>query len=467
MFRVRLFFLASLLVLNMACCTVLLGLTEVGEQLVSTDRLNLRTCPAVATCSVLRTLPLGAQLSVLERRGDWVRVVVSGSRETGWVHSRYTQVVSKIANQQPSKPLLPVSLALLFGLACVIGAMTAMAYSVRVFMRGSEWSQPFAFAVFCTFTGVVIVLNQFGPLISGFVAPWLSLERISFLWTVNSAVAGVNYWQIIICSGAVVAATTAAGARIAGGRTSFSQGFLFGFLFFPVLAIGVLVAWAILKIVNFVMQAIAFIFSFVLIPVIWILNNVVMPILRFIAIPFVWLWENLLREIVLFLAIPFIWFWEVVLQPLLRILSKYLLMPVVYLGLGVLATIFCLFPFGVIGLVMLRSIRDSVIGPLDSDGLFAQGVTAGLLLFDAILQAFISGIDRGVPPLSLSIPMALQAIVLLRVMVVRLEVNEAKRHPDFWHRVRTYGRTSQLELIAACMFLPLTYFVSNSEELDS
>lgn len=466
MFRARLFFLASLLVLHLSCCTALFGLIEVGDQLVSTARLNLRSCPEVATCSVLRTLPLGTELGVLERRGDWVRVVVSGSRETGWVHSRYTQVVENVSSQQPSKPVPPVSVILLFGLACLVGAMTAMAYSARVFTQGGKWGQPFALAVFSIFTGVVIVLNQFGPLISDLVAPWLSLGKVSFLWTVNSASAGVHYWQIILYSCATVAATVAAGARVSGGQSSFFQGFLLGLLFFPVLAAGVFVVWVLLNIFSFIMQAVVFIFSFIMIPFAWIFNNVVMPILRFIAIPLVWLWENLLREIVLLLAIPFIWFWEVVLQPLLGFLSKYLLRPVVYLGVGVLVTILCLFPFGVIGLVMLRSIRDSVIGPLDSDGLFAQGVTAGLLLFDAILQVLINGIDRGVPPLSLSIPIALQAIVLLRVMVVRLEANEAEGHSDFWHRVRTYGRTSQLELVAACMLLPVTFYISNSDDLD-
>src|SRR5947208_16689401 len=91
----RLLSLTVLLTLFAVSGSPLFGLVEAGDRVVTTDRLNLRSCAGREGCSVLRTLPRGTQLGVVERRGEWLHVRSLDSDETGWAHAKYTEVVEK------------------------------------------------------------------------------------------------------------------------------------------------------------------------------------------------------------------------------------------------------------------------------------------------------------------------------------------------------------------------------------
>jgi hypothetical protein len=56
----------------------------------------LRPCPAVSQqCRVLRTLPLATELRVEERQGEWLRISVPATGESGWVHGEYVDIVPR------------------------------------------------------------------------------------------------------------------------------------------------------------------------------------------------------------------------------------------------------------------------------------------------------------------------------------------------------------------------------------
>ena len=55
----------------------------------TTAMLNFRTGPSTSD-GILSVLPFGAQLTILERRGDWLRVSANG--QEGFVHSAYVQL---------------------------------------------------------------------------------------------------------------------------------------------------------------------------------------------------------------------------------------------------------------------------------------------------------------------------------------------------------------------------------------
>lgn len=441
--------------------SALFALAEVGEHIITTDRLNLRSCPDTVDCAVLRTLPRGTHLGVAERQGEWLHVTSLESEETGWVHSGYTQVVESPSSRRSffSALVRRDLLMKLFVVLCILGALVTMASFGRNLRPNATRGHLFALSALSVLTGAVFLLNQFGSLLAKLAAPWgLSLEGVSFLWEVNSIAEGsLSYWKVVLFLGVVMMGVAAVAPGATGGKLSFFQGACTGFLALPLLTIATLLAALVFYLLSFVFKALFYVLSLIAIPFIWLFEHIVAPVLRWLAIPFIWLWENFLREILLFLAPPFVWLWKVILQPLAGILFKFLLKPILFLVLGTVAALVFLFPFGAIGIVALESVRNSLRGSLDSHGLFAQGVTAGFLLLDAAVLAYLNGLDllHTAPPLSLVIPVALQMIVLLRLLLPDEKRAVAEASPVFRQKLVAYWNSSQLEVIATCVMIPV------------
>ena len=345
----------------------------------------------------------------------------------------------------------------LFVTLCILVALLTMASFGRSLRPTATRGQLFALSALSVFTGAIFLLNQFGQVVVELVPSWLRPEGVSFLWESNSFTASsLSYWQITLFLGAVSVGVVAF-APSSCGRLSFLQGACTGFLALPLFTIATLLAALLFYLVSLLFKAIFYVLGFIAIPFIWIFEHIVVPVLSFLATPFVWLWENFLREIILFLAIPFIWLWKVILQPLTGALFKFILKPILFLILGIGVALVCLFPVGVIGVVMLETVRNSFRGSLNSDGLFAHGVTAGFLLLDAVVLAFLNGLGilHTAPPLSFAIPVALQLIVLLRLLVPNERTSLAEANPVFQQKLETYWSSSQLELVSTCLIIPL------------
>jgi hypothetical protein len=430
----------------------------VGDHLITTDRLNLRSCPG-SGCAVLRTLPLGTNLGVIERRGEWLHVKSMEFQQIGWVHSGYTHVVERASREPSLSALWRYELLLkLFVILCILSALLIMTSVGRNLRPNATRGQLFVLTALSVVTGMAFLLNQFGQLLAKLIVPWLSLEKVSFLWKVNSIAEGsLTYWQVVLLLGIVILGIAAVAPSACGGKLSFLQGLCTGFLALPLFTIAVILAALVFYLLSFVFKAVSYVLGLIAIPFIWIFQHLVVPVLRFLAIPFVWLWEHFLREVLLFLAIPFTWLWRVILQPLTGILVKFIFKPVLFLVLGIAAALVCLFPFGVIGVVTLEAMRNSFRGSLDSHGLFAQGVTGGFLLLDAAMLALLNGLGilHMAPPLSLAIPVVLQLLVFLRLLVAKEKQAAAEATPIFQEKLAVYWESSNLELIATCVMIPI------------
>lgn len=466
---IRLSALTVLLALFAGSGSALFALAEVGDHVVTTDRLNLRNCPDTADCAVLRTLPRGTHLEVGKRQGDWLHVTSMESKETGWVHEDYTQVAESSRRSFFSALMRRDLLMKLFVLACILGALWTTASFGRTLRPGATQGHLFALSSLSVLTGVFFLLNQFGPLMAEFVKPWVNLKAVSFFWEINSLAKGISYWMVALFLGTVMAGIAAIAPGANGSRLSFLQGTCTGFLVLPLLTIVALLATIVFYLLSFVFKALAYVLGLIAIPFIWLFEHIVAPALRWLAIPFTWLWENFLREILLFLSPPFVWLWEVLLQPLTELLFKFILKPILFLILGIAAALVCLFPFAVIGIVALETVRNSLRGSLNSHGLFAQGVTAGFLLLDAAMLASLNGLGvlHTVPPLSLVIPVALQLVIFLRLLASNERKDIAEASPAFQQKLATYWSSSQLELISTCVMIPLGLLAAVIGEGDS
>jgi hypothetical protein len=346
----------------------------------------------------------------------------------------------------------------LFVALCIFCALLAMAMVGKNLQPNSTRGQLFALSGLSVVIGAALLLNQFGPLVGELTPAGLNLERVSFLWEVNSLSAGsVSYWQVVLFLGTVMIGVIAIAPSANGGKLSFFQGVCTGFLTLPLFMVASVLAALLCYLLSFVFKAVFYVLGLLAIPFIWIFQHIVMPLLRLLAIPFVWLWENLLREVILFLAIPFVWLWKVILQPLFGILSKFILRPILFLILGTAIAFIALFPFGVIGVVALESMRNSFRGSLGLHGLFAHGVTAGFLLLDASVLAYLNGLGvlHMAPPLSLAIPVALQLAVFLRLLSPKERVAVVEASPVFQEKLETYWSSSKLELITTCVMIPV------------
>lgn len=442
-----------------------------GDHVVTTDRLNLRGCPGTTGCAVLRTLPRGTHLDINARQGDWLHVTSPESKAAGWVHGDYTQVVEHTSSRRlPFSSFISRDLLMKFFVPLFIfGALLTMASVGRNLRENATQGQLFALSALSVLTGAFFLLNQFGPAMAALAEPWLSLKEVSFLWEINSVTKDISYSKLLLFLGVIVTGIAAIAPGANGGRLSFLQGVCTGFLTLPLLTIIAFLTALVLYLLSFVFKALFYVLGLIAIPLIWLYEHLVAPVLRWLAIPFIWLWENILREIILFLAPPFVWLWEVLIQPLTELLLKFILKPIAFLIAGVLVALVGLFPFAVIGAVALESVRNSVRGSLSASGLFAQGVTAGFLLLDALLLASLSSLEvlRAAPPLSLVIPVTLLVVVILRLVVSSERKSVEETSPVFQQRLTTYWSSSQLEMISSCVVIPLSVVASLVGDGDS
>lgn len=92
-------------ILALVLCLVVPILAEGAPQVLSTTRLNLRSCPGTQSCPIIRTLSENSEMDVLEQRGDWLHVRVLQTDEEGWVHSAYTRTLPMMSQDfsAPSK----------------------------------------------------------------------------------------------------------------------------------------------------------------------------------------------------------------------------------------------------------------------------------------------------------------------------------------------------------------------------
>lgn len=440
----------------------LLGAVHAGDQVITMDRLNLRACPGTSGCRVLRTLPLDTQLTVNDSRGEWLHVTVPAKEASGWVHASYTRVVESPASFSWPKFLERGFLARLFVAACFLGALLVPAYVGPRIKPNITGQQFFVLSAVSVLTGAIVLLNQFGPLLAELAPTDLKIYRLSFLWEVNSVVEGnLDYSKIVLLLAALGIGIAAVAPSANGCKISFLQGAGTGFLALPILAAAFLLAGIIGYIIVLIVKLVGFILGIIAIPLIWIWEHILSPVLRFLAIPFVWLWENFLRAIIEFISIPFMWLWRVALRPVTAFLTKFVLVPIVVLIAGVAAALIALLPFGVIGVVVIESVRSSVRGSLNNLGLFAQGVTLGFLLFDATLLAGLNafGVLHTVPPVSLCIPAVLQIIVVLRLLAPR-EPAIGEVCPVFRDKLLSYWKSSRLELVSTCVLIPMALLAS-------
>ncbi len=81
-----------------------------GESIrVTATRANLRSGPST-TSRVVAKVDRGAQLEVLGREGDWIRVAVPGSGATAYIHSSLCEASAPAAPEAaPSRPAAPAS----------------------------------------------------------------------------------------------------------------------------------------------------------------------------------------------------------------------------------------------------------------------------------------------------------------------------------------------------------------------
>lgn len=302
--------------------------------------------------------------------------------------------------------------------------------------------------------GIVFILNQFGPLVEQYTSSFFDMSALSILWEINKIGPATDYSTIIFVILLLSAALTVVAPSANGGRESFLQGLGTGFALLPVLTAALALFGLLGWLVFMLFKLIAYVMGLILVPFIWIFENLLLPVLRFLATPFVWLWENYLRDICLLLATPFIWLWNVVFHPLLSLLFKYILLPVLALAAGIVVATLGMLPIAVVGLSIIDAVKSSVRGRLDCLGFFSQGMAMGFLLFDATLLVFLDrlGILHSVPPLSLLFIVILPGFTLLRQMFNR-NIDPAESHP-FRKKFSHYTESSKVELISTCFIMP-------------
>ena len=406
---------------------------------------------------MIRTLPLDTSLQVTDRRGEWLHVTVTGDGTEGWVHSDYTRTDLPKTSTQAQSFFSPEALLVFFVLGSILGAFIFTGYVAPKLNSAISGKRLIALSMLCVALGVVILLNQFGPLLADLTFNYLDLGKLSPLWQINNSVGTwAKYSHLILLLIALAAAVAAVAPTDGGCRTSFLQGTLTGFLALPALVLVVAVATLAFFILQWIFKAISWILGIIFIPIRWIAEHVLEPVLRFLAIPFVWLWENGLRDLLVFLGTPFVWLWTNLIHPVLGFAFRFLVKPLLLFALGIVASLVALLPFGVVGAIAIESLRGAVRSPMNAVGLFAHGIAIGFLLFDATLLASLASFDliQPMPPLSLIIPLAPQVIVFFRLLVPARLAEEVDC-PGFRDKLTSYWRTSRLDLLATCVIVPL------------
>lgn len=420
-------------------------------------RLNLRNCPAIKDCPVLRTLSRNTPLEVLENQGDWTRVRVEASGDEGWVNSGYiilSPATETASTFEPVKLLLAWKLPIF--LTLLAGAILLLAFLMGKLSPEEFQGPPLLVILVSLALGFTFLLNQFGPLFLKLTASYFDVTALTPLWSVNSVCEQIGYPTVLLIFFLFTLALGIAAPAENECRGSFFQGVSAGFLILPAACIAGAIAAAVIWLIGKIFLLLGYILGIILIPVAWLFTHAILPILRFLAIPLVWIWESFLRDFLLLIATPFIWIKNVILAPLFSFLAKYLIKPIVFLLIGVIGVMVCLFPFAAVGLAILDSARSSVEAPLDSKGLFSQGMAMGFCLLDASLLVSLNyfGILHSTPPLSLLVLLALPVIILLRLLVSREAALDPALEPTFKGRFLVYCKSSKVGLLSSCLILP-------------
>jgi hypothetical protein len=335
-----------------------------------------------------------------------------------------------------------------------MGAILLLAFVLRVAGKGSESvDHPVVMILASLIVGGSFLLNQLGPFLVRMLASRADLSSLSPFWAINSDYQLLSYPKEILVLGLLFFFIWIAAPSTSGGRTAFLQGVCVGFLLVPATVLASALVAAVVWLVWKIALVLYVIVKWVLTPVIWLYDHAILPVLRFLATPFIWLWKTYLQEI--FAAISD-WVWSL-LAPLFRFLQKFIFRPLLALVIGVLVSAACLLPVAIIGLSILESVKASFQGALDAQGLYAQGVTIGFLLLDAVVLVVLNyrGILQAMPPISLLILVMLPIITLLRLLVTRPKGDEGENKVDFWSRFAAYRKESRAELLASCVILPI------------
>jgi hypothetical protein len=379
--------------------------------------------------------------------------------EEGWVSSGYITLNQDSATEPGSTSEL-FNLLLAWKLPILL-VLLASAILLLAFLMGKlspdEFQGSPLLVILASFAlGFTFLLNQFGPLFVKLTASYFDITVLAPLWGINSVREQVGYPTVSLILFLLTIALGIAAPAENECRGSFFQGVSAGFLILPVACLAAAVAAAVIWLIGKIFLLLGYILGIVLIPVAWLFTHAILPLLRFLAIPLVWIWETFLRDFLLLIATPFIWIKNVILVPLLSFLAKYVIKPIAFLLAGVIGIMMCLFPFAAVGLAILDSARSSVKAPLDSKGLFSQGMAMGFCLWDASLLIILNhfGILHSTPPLSLLVLLALPAVVLLRLLISRKAALDPALGKTFTDKFLHYCKSSKIGLLSSCVFLP-------------
>jgi hypothetical protein len=420
-------------------------------------RLNLRNCPATQDCPVLQTLSKNTPLEVLGNQGDWTKVRVVASGEEGWVNSGYIVRISateKVGTSELFKILDSWKVPILFVL--LAAATFLLAFLMQTLSPEEVQGPPLPIIIASLVLGFFFLLNQFGPLFVRLTAPYLDIAALTPLWSINSVSEQVGYSTVLLIIIALTFGIGIAAPTRNECRSSFFQGVSAGFLLLPAFCLASAVAAFTIWVISKLFLVIGYIINILLIPVVWLFVHAIFPVLRFLAIPLVWIWNAFLRDFLLLIAVPFIWIKNVILVPVFAFLTKYIIIPIALLLLGVVVATAFLFPFAAVGLTILDSARSSLKSPLNSEGLFSQGMAMGFCLLDASILIVLNRFDllHSTPPLSLFILLSLPIIVFLRLLVNREATFEPALGQTFQGKFFVYYRSSKIGLLSTCVILP-------------
>jgi hypothetical protein len=432
-------------------------------------RLNLRSCPATQDCPVLRTLPTNTPLEILGNQGDWTKVRVVANGVEGWVNSGYiilSPVTKKTGTSELAKLLDPWKVPILVGL--LIAATLALTFLMHKLSPEEFPGPPLPVIIASLALGFIFLLNQFGPLFVQLTAARFDITPLAPLWTINSVCEQVGYPTVLLILILLTIVIGIAAPARNECRGSFFQGVGAGFLLLPASCLaGVIVAFVI-WLISKIFFIIGYIFGIIFIPIEWLFTHAILPILRFLATPLIWIWNAFLRDFLLLIATPFIWIKDVILVPLFSFLAKYILLPAFLMLAGVAAAMVCLFPFAAVGLTILDSARSSFQAPLNSEGLFSQGMAMGFCFLDASLVIGFNyfGLLHSTPPLSLLLLLALPVIILLRLLVSREATRKPALERTFQDKFLVYCKSSKIGLLSACLVLPAVLALQVYQEND-
>lgn len=442
----------------------------------TTDRLNLRTCPATVDCVVLRTLPVGTELVILDKRQEWYLVEVLDDGNKGWVHSGYTKPTTGTPAAERSSPdgtetltaaanalrpwLLPISAFMLFG---IFGL---------VMKPDHESDHPLVVVMAGLLLGWLILLNQFGSWLARLLDPYLDIGFLRPLWTVHMGILSeVSYPELVLTLLLCSLLASAVAHRLGNLRT-FWEGFGTGFGTLPVVILSGVLVVALLWVVGKIMKLIALVLSYLLIPVLWLLGWVgklmvwlwdifLRDLFLLLATPFIWLWETIIAPILTWILIPFQWVWSVILEPLLAFVMPYVKRIMLFVVKTYLIALGML-PVIVLGLAVLEGGRNIVRAESDSKGIFSLGVSYGVVMMNILLLVGLGYFDL------LSDPPAVSAVLLailpvlgtLRLLAVEPPLSPELKRPSYQQKCQAYWATSRCELLVASVIMPAILLLS-------